>query len=98
MKVIYQPEQVRRSAKFLKKRNPAFSDRTVFDIEQGIMATLRDHIRQVKKCIKEDADWHYTFTGGYLILAWLADTDVVEVDVLVDAAVGKGPDHTYLEV
>ena len=97
MKVIYQPEQVRRSAKFLKKRNPAFSGRTALEIEQSIMVVLRDHVRSVKKCIAEDSDWHYTFTGGYLIMAFLADDDVIEIDVLVDAAVGRETDCKRLE-
>ena len=97
MKVIYQPRQVRRAAKFLAKRNPAFASRTAGEVEDTIMASLRDHAQAAKKCIAEDSDWHYTFTGGYFISAFLAADDVIEIDVLVDAAVDREADHAYLE-
>ena len=97
MKVIYQPRQVRRAARFLRKRNQKFESWTVERVEQSIMATLRDHVRKVKKCVKAGDDWHFTCTGGYWILAWLADEKTIQVEVLVDASVGRERDYKRLE-
>ena len=98
MVVIYQPEQVRRAAKFLAKRNPAFADRTARDVEKLIMDRLREHVRDVKKHLKRGTDWRFMASGGYWILAFLSDDQSIEVDVLVDAAIGRDSYHTYLEV
>ena len=97
MKVTYQPEQVFRAAKFLKKRNPYFSKRSLENIELSIMALLRRHVRDVKECLQKDTDWRYTGTGGYWIFAFLADEKTIQVEVLVDAAVCKNVNYTYLE-
>ena len=97
MKVIYCPEQVRRAAKFLHKRNPAFSIREIPDIQADIMAALRHHVKVVCKCLKDGDDWHFMASGGYWILAYCIDDGAIQVDVLVDAAIGREADHKYLE-
>ena len=36
-------------------------------------------------------------SGGYWILAYCIDDGAIQVDVLVDAAIGRKADHKYLE-
>jgi len=100
MKLSYNKKQIKKVAKFLFKKNPAFRDsgQEIENIKTTIESDLFRYAKEVKSNLKKDKDWRILSTGGYTIIIMLEYSDSLVAEILVDASIASDPDYTMVKV
>ena len=98
MKLEYNVTQIKKTAKFLWKKNPWMrTTRQSHEIEASIIKTLKKYAREVKRNIEIGDIWWPMSTEGYTIIIFQEGDKLLSAEVLVDAGVAEA-DYTRIDL